>query len=104
MKFLLDANMPRSALAALRAFGHSVEHVRDIGLGDADERVAASTNAATAALVSRDLDFADVRRFPPQNTPPSKLDTHFLAVRCQIPAEAGPCPHSLAHRPQAAVS
>lgn len=34
----------------------------------------------------------------------SKLDTHFLAVRCQVPTEAGPCPHSLAQRPQAAVS
>ena len=37
MKFLLDANMPRSALAALRGFGHSADHVRDIGLGDATE-------------------------------------------------------------------
>jgi predicted nuclease of predicted toxin-antitoxin system len=43
--------------------------VRDIGLGDADdERVAASANEAAAALISRELDFADVRRFPPQTT------------------------------------
>ncbi len=69
MKFLLGANMPRSALAALRSFGHSADHVRDIGLGDAtDDRVAAGAVAAAATLVSRDLDFADVRRFPPQNT------------------------------------
>lgn len=70
MRFLLDANMPRSALSALRARGHVVDHVRDLGLGDAsDERIATSAHDATAVLVSRDLDFADVRRFPPQNTP-----------------------------------
>lgn len=69
MKFLLDANMPRSALTALCSFGHSADHVRDIGLGDAtDDRIAASAVATTATLVSRDLDFADVRRFPPQDT------------------------------------
>lgn len=69
MKFLLDANMPRSALAALRSFGHSADHVRDIGLGDAtDDRIAASAVAAEATLVSRALGFADVRRFPPQAT------------------------------------
>ena len=69
MKFLLDANMPRSALAALRNFGHVVDHVREIGLGDAtDDRIAASALAFEAVLVSRDLDFADVRRFPPEVT------------------------------------
>ena len=66
MKFLLDANMPRSALTALRAFGHSADHVRDVGLGDAtDDRIALAAVEAAATLVSRDLDFADVRRFPP---------------------------------------
>lgn len=69
MRFLLDANMPRSALVALRAFGHTADHVRDIGLGDAtDDQIAASAADAAATLVSRDLDFADVRRFPPQDT------------------------------------
>ena len=69
MRFLRDANMPRSALAALRAFGHTADHVRDIGLGDAtDDQIAASAADAAATLVSRDLDFADVRRFPPQDT------------------------------------
>lgn len=69
MRFLLDANMPRATLAALRAFGHTADHVRDIGLGEAtDERIAASAVEGAAVLVSRDLDFADVRRFPPQET------------------------------------
>ncbi|MBI2398473.1 MAG: DUF5615 family PIN-like protein [Xanthomonadales bacterium] len=29
MKFLLDANMPRSALVVLREAGHEANHVRD---------------------------------------------------------------------------
>jgi hypothetical protein len=33
MRFLMDANVPRSAIALLLKFGHSAEHVRDIGLG-----------------------------------------------------------------------
>lgn len=35
MRFLLDANLPRSCLSLLKDFGHSSEHVRDIGLGGA---------------------------------------------------------------------
>lgn len=69
MKFLLDANMPRTALTVLRARGHVVDHVRDCGLGDAsDQRIAACAVETDAVLVSRDLDFADIRRFPPQST------------------------------------
>jgi hypothetical protein len=37
MRFLLDANMPRSALALLVQHGHEAEHVKDIGLGDAPD-------------------------------------------------------------------
>ncbi|MGH8291121.1 MAG: DUF5615 family PIN-like protein [Steroidobacteraceae bacterium] len=66
MRFLLDANLPRSAVAAVEKFGHSVEFARDSGLGTASDEVIADRAAATqAALVTRDLDFADVRRYPP---------------------------------------
>jgi predicted nuclease of predicted toxin-antitoxin system len=70
MRFLLDANMPRSALALLMQHGHEAEHVKDIGLGNApDGEIAAQAFADGAVLVTRDLDFADVRRYPPQRTP-----------------------------------
>lgn len=70
MRFLLDANMPHSALAAFEAQGHDAVHVRAIGLGDAeDEQVVAHASAEMRALVSRDLDFADVRRYPPESSP-----------------------------------
>jgi predicted nuclease of predicted toxin-antitoxin system len=66
MRFLVDANMPRSALAFLKNFGHTAEHVRDLGLGAApDKQIAALAKTSTACLVTRDLDFADIRNYPP---------------------------------------
>lgn len=70
MKFLLDANMPRSALRALIARGHDASHVRDVGKGDStDEDVAAYARLVNAVIVTRDLDFADVRAYPPADYP-----------------------------------
>jgi predicted nuclease of predicted toxin-antitoxin system len=69
MRFFLDANMPRSAVRALTAAGHQVEFSRDIGMAnDRDEAIAAHARETQAALVTRDLDFADVRRYPRSNT------------------------------------
>ncbi|MBS0591583.1 MAG: DUF5615 family PIN-like protein [Proteobacteria bacterium] len=66
MNFLLDANMPRAALSALVTHGHGAQLARDIGLGTApDEQIAQLARAHAAVLVTRDLDFADVRRYPP---------------------------------------
>jgi predicted nuclease of predicted toxin-antitoxin system len=66
MRFLVDANMPRSTLALLASLGHASEHARDIGMGQApDSRIAARTRSTSAALLTRDLDFADIRHYPP---------------------------------------
>lgn len=82
MKFLLDANMPRAALGAVLARGHEAEHIRDTELRDApDEQIAAYALASGAVLVSRDLDFADVRRYPP-------ADYHGLIV-LRLPDNSG---------------
>lgn len=70
MKFLLDANMPHSTLVVFAEHGHTAEHVRDIGIGDApDEEIAARACADAAVLVTRDLDFADVCSYPPEAAP-----------------------------------
>lgn len=67
MRFLVDANLPRSLAEHLSAAGHEVEFARDVGLGSAtDLAIAAHGQANGAALISRDLDFADVRRYPPE--------------------------------------
>src|SRR6266478_8674813 len=66
MRFLIDANMPRSIIALVTNLGHEVEFARDIGLGAApDQEIAARAQASGAVLLTRDLDFADVRRYPP---------------------------------------
>ena len=63
MRFLVDANLPLTAVPLLQRFGHQAEHVRSLGLADAV--IAARAKAAGAILLTRDLDFADMRRYPP---------------------------------------
>ena len=69
MRFLLDANMPRSAADLLGRCGHDAVHVRDTALKDApDERIAHFASKEQRAVVTRDLDFADVRRYAPEGS------------------------------------
>ena len=66
MRFLVDANMPRSTLALLASLGHVGEHARDIGLGHApDSDIAACARSTGAVIVTRDVDFSDIRNYPP---------------------------------------
>jgi predicted nuclease of predicted toxin-antitoxin system len=37
MRFLLDANMPHSAMRILMSAGHSANHVHDLGMGTATD-------------------------------------------------------------------
>jgi len=66
MRFLVDANMPRSTLALLASLGHCGEHARDIGLGHApDAEIAAHARSVGASIITRDVDFANIRNYPP---------------------------------------
>jgi predicted nuclease of predicted toxin-antitoxin system len=66
MRFLVDANMPRSTLALLQSLGHVAEHVRDLGLWAApDTLIAARARSTGAVLLTRDLDFSDIRHYAP---------------------------------------
>jgi predicted nuclease of predicted toxin-antitoxin system len=68
MKFLLDANLPRSSAPLLRGLGHEVEDVREVLPGGVyDDTVAARAQSQKFALVTRDFDFADIRNYPPEN-------------------------------------
>jgi predicted nuclease of predicted toxin-antitoxin system len=50
----------------LLPFGHEAQFARDVGLADApDAVIAARAQASAAAIVTRDLDFGDIRRYPP---------------------------------------
>lgn len=67
MRFLIDANLPRSIVALMSGLGHEVEFARDIGLGAApDAAVADHARVRRAVLITRDMDFGDVRRYPPE--------------------------------------
>ena len=64
MKFLLDANMPRSA-AAVFAKTDTVVHVGEVGLGDAsDADILAYALREQTIIITRDLDFANIVLHP----------------------------------------
>ena len=66
MRFLVDANLPRAVLTVFQAHGHDTVFARDAGLSAAtDDQIAAQARVRGCALVTRDLDVADVRRYPP---------------------------------------
>lgn len=65
-RFKLDENLPRDAEALLRDAGHDVQTVLDEGLGgSADPKVLNACRAESRILVTFDLDFSDIRRYPP---------------------------------------
>lgn len=67
MKFLLDANLPRSSAPLLRGLGHEAQDVREVlPAGADDDTVAARAQSQRVALVTRDFDFADIRNYPPE--------------------------------------
>jgi predicted nuclease of predicted toxin-antitoxin system len=70
MRFLMDASLPRSATGLLRQMGHDAIDVRDIGMRSAtDDVIAAHARRNQQVLVTRDLDFADIRNYPPTDYP-----------------------------------
>lgn len=65
-RFKLDENLPRDAMAPFRDAGHDVEGALDEQLGgQSDAIVFAACQRETRILVTLDLDFADVRQYPP---------------------------------------
>jgi predicted nuclease of predicted toxin-antitoxin system len=65
-RFKLDENLPRDAMAPFRDAGHDVEGALDERLGgQADAAVFAACQREGRVLVTLDLDFADIRQYPP---------------------------------------
>lgn len=66
MRLKLDENLPARLVPALAALGHAVDTVRDEGLaGGTDGTVWQAAQADRRFFVTQDLDFTDVRRYPP---------------------------------------
>jgi predicted nuclease of predicted toxin-antitoxin system len=66
MEFKIDENLPIEAAQAIQAAGHGAATIHDQGLvGEPDPRIAAVCQSEGRALVTLDLDFSDIRAYPP---------------------------------------
>jgi predicted nuclease of predicted toxin-antitoxin system len=70
MRFKIDENLHDAVAALLSGAGHDVHTVYDEGLrGSIDEVIAAHCRLKDRAPVTLDLDFADIRTYPPASHP-----------------------------------
>ena len=66
----LDENLPAEAAVVLRDAGHDAVTILDQNMaGDPDSDVARVCRAEDRAVVTLDLDFADIRTYPPADYP-----------------------------------
>ncbi len=65
VKFLLDADMPRSSAEVIRSLGFEVEDVRDIGMRAAKDReIIEYALKHKRIIVTKDTDFGEILRYP----------------------------------------
>jgi len=59
VKFLVDAQLPRSLAAWLDANGHQAEHTRSLELGNRtpDKSISATADNGKAVVITKDADF-----------------------------------------------
>jgi predicted nuclease of predicted toxin-antitoxin system len=68
MQFKIDENLHPEVAALLRQHGHDATTVYDQGLhGYSDAEIVHICQREARALVTMDLDFADIRAYPPQD-------------------------------------
>ena len=66
--FKVDENLPAEVAALLRQRGYAASTVHDQQLvGSADQTIAEICRREERVLVTLDLDFADIRAYPPEN-------------------------------------
>lgn len=70
MKFKVDENLPRQVADILRGAGYDALTIGEQHLnGAVDHQIANVCRGERRALITLDLDFADVRRYPPGEFP-----------------------------------
>jgi len=68
VKFKLDENLPVEAAVLLREAGHDALTVFDQQMGgESDEKVIKVCAREKRALITLDLDFSDIKSYPPSN-------------------------------------
>jgi predicted nuclease of predicted toxin-antitoxin system len=66
MEFKVDENLPIEVAEVLRNAGHGALTIQDqLMVGNPDPQVAAVCQAEGRALVTLDLDFSNIRTYPP---------------------------------------
>jgi len=66
MRFLIDENLPKDLVHVLGQRGHDVRHaLDDLQAGALDNVVFAHAQTEQRILVTCDLDFSDIRLYPP---------------------------------------
>ncbi len=82
MKFLLDADVPRSIGSMLISQGHDVIDIRDIKPpGTSDTQIYHLIKEQGRILITRDLDFSNILLYPPpSNAGIIVLRTHLFSV------------------------
>ena len=67
MRFKIDENIPVEAKQVLQQAGYEVSTVEDEALSGApDSYLAAKCRREQRTIITLDLDFADIRHYPPQ--------------------------------------
>jgi predicted nuclease of predicted toxin-antitoxin system len=70
MRFKIDENLPVEVAELLAAAGHDAATVYDEGVaGTTDPDLAALSQREHRVLVTLDLGFADIRSYPPRDSP-----------------------------------
>lgn len=70
MRFKIDENLPVELAEELRAAGHEAATVRDQKLtGSSDQHLSEICKTEGSIFVTLDLDFADIRTYPPGEHP-----------------------------------
>ncbi len=65
MDFKVDQNLPEEVLQVLRSDGHNARNVYEEQLdGRPDLEISAALKRESRALITPDLDFADIRAYP----------------------------------------
>lgn len=79
-KFVIDEDVSRSTGKVLKDHGYEVKDIRDYGLrGAEDEEVYQSAQNNQAVVVTSDMDFGNILRFP--------IGSHFGIVILRFPNE-----------------
>ena len=64
MKFLIDADCPRSIATTLKMLGHEAKDIRDFNSSASDQEIYELIKIESRILITRDTDFGNILRYP----------------------------------------